>query len=277
MLTFSILISRQKNLLANLKLDPALLSRFDLVFILLDCPNAELDKQLSEQVLSAFTTRRAPKSAQFCTLHEDATMEDEGSLYARLTKIETMHQRLSHSQLRSVIAYAKAKVTPKMTREAAAILQAFYLELRKTHYSQTDDILPITTRHLESLIRLSEARAKMELRPIVLESDAKDVVELMRYCMYDYLKPVGSDGSNGLAGKRNKGNGRSALLKRFISELIQISCNTGETMFSEHQLRNLHGTLQMGATYPFLDLIEALNQHGYILKRGQGQYRLCVT
>ncbi|WP_416347053.1 hypothetical protein, partial [Enterobacter asburiae] len=45
-----------------------------------------------------------------------------------------------------------------MTPEAAAVLQEFYLSLRKQH--KTVDSTPITTRQLESLIRLAEARAK---------------------------------------------------------------------------------------------------------------------
>jgi DNA replicative helicase MCM subunit Mcm2 (Cdc46/Mcm family) len=40
--------------------------------------------------------------------------------------------------------------------------------------------MPITTRQLESLIRLAQARAKAELRDMVTEDDALDVVEIMQ-------------------------------------------------------------------------------------------------
>ena len=39
--------------------------------------------------------------------------------------------------------------------------------------------MPITTRQLESLVRLAQARARVELRDRVTEADAKDVVLLM--------------------------------------------------------------------------------------------------
>lgn len=268
-------------------MDPALVSRFDLVFVLLDCPNAELDKMLSDRVLSSFNNARTAGKA--LDNHTDnlpaATQVNQRqppeNLYCRLTTFKDPKppNPLSHHQLRQVIGYAKAIITPKMSTEAAELLKAFYLELRQTHRSQHDDnLLPITTRHLESLIRLAEARAKMEFRTSVLASDAQDVIDLVRYCMYDFL----STGSNTTsmsaeAGKRNRGSGRTALLKRFISELIQISTNTGEAMFSETQLRELHSTLQMAAVYPFSELIESLNQHAYIIKRGSGMYKLCVT
>ena len=51
------------------------------------------------------------------------------------------------------------------------MLQNFYLTLRSKHKSV--DGTPVTTRQLESLIRLSEARAKLELRREVTEQDAK--------------------------------------------------------------------------------------------------------
>jgi DNA helicase MCM8 len=59
----------------------------------------------------------------------------------------------------------------RLSLEAASVLQSFYLELRSKHKSV--DGTPITTRQLESLIRLSEARAKVELRTEVTERDAK--------------------------------------------------------------------------------------------------------
>jgi len=64
-----------------------------------------------------------------------------------------------------------------MTTEAAKVLQEFYLDLRKKYRSV--DSTPITTRQLESMIRLSEARAKLELREKVTSQDAKEIVEIM--------------------------------------------------------------------------------------------------
>ena len=49
----------------------------------------------------------------------------------------------------------------------------------------TSDCTPITMRQLESLIRLTEARAKLELREEATEGDAIDVVEIMRASMVD--------------------------------------------------------------------------------------------
>lgn len=67
----------------------------------------------------------------------------------------------------------------KINIRILCFLQTFYLELRKQH--QGTDSTPITTRQLESLIRLTEARAKLELREKCTAEDAEDVVELMKF------------------------------------------------------------------------------------------------
>ena len=68
--------------------------------------------------------------------------------------------------LRKYIAYAKKYCKPRLSNEAAVKLREFYLELRAKGTST--DTSPITTRQLEALVRLAEARAKVELREIVL-------------------------------------------------------------------------------------------------------------
>lgn len=65
-----------------------------------------------------------------------------------------------------------------MTKEAADVLQQFYLQLRK--HSNADGS-PITARQLESLVRLVESRARMELREEISKQDAK--VYYLRICI----------------------------------------------------------------------------------------------
>lgn len=43
------------------------------------------------------------------------------------------------------------------------------------------DSTPITTRQLESLIRLTESRARLELREVATKEDAEEVIEIMKY------------------------------------------------------------------------------------------------
>lgn len=58
----------------------------------------------------------------------------------------------------------------RMSKPAAEILQKFYLQLRD--HNTSADCTPITARQLESLVRLAEARARLELREEVTAQDA---------------------------------------------------------------------------------------------------------
>lgn len=51
------------------------------------------------------------------------------------------------------------------------------------------DSTPITTRQLESLIRLTESRARLELREVATKEDAEDVIEIMKYRLVGVQAP----------------------------------------------------------------------------------------
>ena len=68
--------------------------------------------------------------------------------------------------IRKYICYARKYVMPRLSPEAAKVLQNFYLELREK--LQNSDSTPITTRQLESIIRLSEVSYKDEIYYILM-------------------------------------------------------------------------------------------------------------
>ena len=61
---------------------------------------------------------------------------------------------LSPLMLKKYISFAKHTVFPRLSLEAAEVLKNYYIKLRDKAYSATDSI-PITSRQLDSLIRLS--------------------------------------------------------------------------------------------------------------------------
>ena len=56
--------------------------------------------------------------------------------------------------------------------------EEFYGDLRKSQ--RGGDSVPVTARQLESLIRIAEARARMDLRQVVTQSDAEDAVAVVK-------------------------------------------------------------------------------------------------
>lgn len=57
-----------------------------------------------------------------------------------------------------------------MSKEAGDIIQKFYLKLRD--HNTSADSTPITARQLESLVRLAQARARVDLREEITVQDA---------------------------------------------------------------------------------------------------------
>ncbi|MEM1521548.1 MAG: minichromosome maintenance protein MCM [Thermofilaceae archaeon] len=144
----------------NIDLPPTILSRFDLIFVITDVPNAERDKALAEYVLD-FHRQHYPESLEYV---------------------------LPRDLLRKYIAYARRYVRPRLTEEAKAKLISFYVEMRSKSQG-ADSPIAITPRQLEALIRLAEAHAKMALNDVVTEKDAEAAIELMMV----FLKSVGYD------------------------------------------------------------------------------------
>ncbi len=143
-----------KNLTDNITLPIPLLTRFDLIFVVKDTPTPAQDERLATHILDVH--RRGgytePPPVQF-------------------------------DLMKKYISYAK-KVSPRLTMEAENRLKEFYLQLRR---SVAEGQIGATPRTLESLIRLSSARARLMLRDSVLEEDALAAIALMNRMVEDVL------------------------------------------------------------------------------------------
>ena len=276
--------NKGKTVSENLKLNSALLSRFDLVFILLDKPDEEMDGLLSEHVMSLHSDQSSTNISNISvTVERDSQSNviqltgamqqwnDDKPLSERLkiTKNESFSP-VPVQLLRKYIQYARKYVNPRLSSDAANVLQEFYLDLRRNH--KGSNCTPITTRQLESLIRLTEARARLELREKASGQDAKDVVEIMRNSLVDIF----SDEIGNLDFTRShNGSGMSkrAQSKRFISELNNISERDGNSLFNMEQMYRIATQLKL-PTGNFEDFITNLNNQNFLLKKGPKLYQL---
>ncbi len=81
-------------------------------------------------------------------------------------------------KLRDFIAFARARCQPELTDEAGQDLVNAYQTMR--HQGIGRNCITATPRQLESMIRLSEALARMRLSPIVERHDVAEAVRLMK-------------------------------------------------------------------------------------------------
>ncbi|XP_077216174.1 minichromosome maintenance 8 isoform X2 [Tasmannia lanceolata] len=268
--------NRAKTVNENLKMSAALLSRFDLVFILLDRPDELLDKRVSDHIMAlhAGCGGHFPPQKKLCkALQNDGNMElgeKSGSLVSRL-RLDSKKDRdfipLPGPLIRKYISYARNFVFPRMSRSAAEILQKFYLRLRD--HNTSADGTPITARQLESLVRLAEARARLDLREEITSQDALDVVEIMKESLYD--KYVDEHGFVDFA--RSGGMSQQKEAKRFLSALNKQSELQQKDCFSISEIYSLADRISLRV--PDIDtFIDNLNSVGYLLKKGPKTYQV---
>eukprot|EP01062_Namystynia_karyoxenos_P059638 TRINITY_DN51063_c0_g1_i1.p1 TRINITY_DN51063_c0_g1~~TRINITY_DN51063_c0_g1_i1.p1 ORF type:complete len:897 (+),score=203.94 TRINITY_DN51063_c0_g1_i1:113-2692(+) len=175
----------------NVRVSPALLSRFDLVFILKDTLKGAAGDGVTRHVLGLHGARgldawRVGDGSQ-AGAGDGGTRSLEERLQEwpdRPAACAPVNRRL----LRKYITYARRSCAPRLTTAASEILKEYYMTLRKQ--SDARDAMFVTTRQLESLIRLAQARAKVELRDLVTSDDARDVVTLMKRSLYQLCVDV---------------------------------------------------------------------------------------
>ncbi len=154
----------------QIDLPPTLLSRFDIIFSLIDRPEAERDRQLAEHVLRGHR------------VGEIAKRREEGSSAPETRELEEPYMpHFTPDFLRKYVAYAK-RIYPVMTEEAMGIIEKKYLDIRRTGEAAGSSV-PITPRQLEAIIRLSEAGARLRLSEAVTADDAERAVRIVEYWM----------------------------------------------------------------------------------------------
>merc|ERR1712190_329720 len=83
---------------------------------------------------------------------------------------------------RRYVSFARKWVFPILTDEASDALVRGYTDLRNQGTNR--EVITATPRILESLIRLSEALAKMELREQVTKADVAEAIRLLKAATY---------------------------------------------------------------------------------------------
>ncbi|KAJ0969138.1 hypothetical protein J5N97_022015 [Dioscorea zingiberensis] len=184
----------------NIGLPDSLLSRFDLLFIVLDQMDPEIDRQISEHVSRMHRYCADDGGMRAFNKSSRCTEEDDGDINApifvkydrvlhgqeRKRGKKAKNERLTIQFLKKYIHYAKNRIQPKLTDEASEQIATAYSELRdaSSNAKSGGGTLPITARTLETIIRLSTAHAKLKLRNEVLKSDVEAALQVLNFAIY---------------------------------------------------------------------------------------------
>ncbi|KAJ1368110.1 DNA replication licensing factor, mcm4 component [Parelaphostrongylus tenuis] len=177
--------NRDKTIVENIQLPHTLLSRFDLIFLMVDPQDEGYDRRLANHLVSLY--------------YKDRT-EDHA-------------EQLDMALLRDYIAYAKANIHPHLTDESSQFIIDKYLFMRKAgaHHGQ----ISAYPRQLESLIRLSEAHAKIRLSETVHINDVESAYNLYR----EALKQSAVDPVTGKVDVNILAAGMSATSRKMVQQV----------------------------------------------------------
>ncbi|KAK6283305.1 hypothetical protein POUND7_017130 [Theobroma cacao] len=142
---------KSKLLKYNVALPPAILSRFDLVYVMIDDPDDQTDYHIAHHIVRVHQKREEALAPAFTT-----------------------------AQLKRYITYAKT-LKPKLTPEARKLLVDSYVALRRGDTNPGSRVAyRMTVRQLEALIRLSEAIARSYLETQVQPRHVRVAVRLLK-------------------------------------------------------------------------------------------------
>ncbi|KAJ6716827.1 DNA REPLICATION LICENSING FACTOR MCM FAMILY MEMBER [Salix koriyanagi] len=141
----------------NIHLPPTLLSRFDLIYLILDKADEQTDRHLAKHIVS---------------LH----FENPES---------TLHDVLDIATLTAYVSYARKHIHPQLSDEAAEELTRGYVEMRRrgNFPGSSKKVITATPRQMESLIRLSEALARIRFSELVEKHDVTEAFRLLEVAM----------------------------------------------------------------------------------------------
>ncbi len=197
----------------QINLSPALMSRFDLIFVLTDEPSDARDTKIAHHIGQSTYAGEISSRGGYSNEELEAIMD-------------VIRPAIEPEFLRKYIAYARKNVFPVLSDEAREKLESYYVNLRKQGQDSNKPV-PVTARQLEALFRLSESSAKLRLSEEITMGDAERVIRIVEAC----LRQVGVDPETGLldADVLAVGMSKSARDKtRLMLDLIR-------ELTSEHQ------------------------------------------
>ncbi|OEC88902.1 MULTISPECIES: minichromosome maintenance protein MCM [Methanobacterium] len=231
---------RYKSVAEQINLPAPILSRFDLIFVVEDKPDAERDRKLAGHILN---------------IHQTAEIPFE----------------IDPELLRKYIAYARKQSSPELTDGAIEVLKEFYVGMRGSAEDE-DSPVPITARQLEALVRLSEANCKIRLGKEVTSDDAKRAIKLQQDCM----RQVGLDPDTGKV-DIDKVEGRTPKSER---DKIKLIMNIIKELGEEYDGKVPRDIIieEASAKHNIGEdkaeqIVNKLHQQGMIIESGRNHYK----
>ncbi len=161
------------------QLEASLISRFDIIWTMLDRPDKEHDLEIVGRILK---NRRKGRAEKVSHGHRSLNALIETGVTMIIDEEEEV---LTPYFIRKYVAHARLTCHPVLDDEAADLIRDFYIDTRdpRERENTTDGYsrIAITPRGAEAAIRMTEASARLHLREVATVEDAKTAIMIMEH------------------------------------------------------------------------------------------------
>ena len=183
----------------NIGLPDSLLSRFDLLFVMLDEKEADADRRIAERVITNHKFMNSSEAPAMNYYNEDTVIERELNVENKqdgkgttvfekdlATGVRQGSRIVTREFLKKYISFVRSRKAPELSQDAVGYAAALYGALREKAAAadQRKVSVPVTVRTLETMIRLATAHAKLRLAQNVEITDLDLALKLLNMTIF---------------------------------------------------------------------------------------------
>jgi replicative DNA helicase Mcm len=238
----------------QINLKPALISRFDVIWLLTDQPAADHDTMIANHIMN----NRANSTPEILIDQGSAVDPSKSSAHDGLDENKGIVNR---EMIRKYVAFAKRTIHPTLSQEAQSLLREYYVETRRKG-GESHDSIAISARAIEGLYRLAQASARVRLSDEATIEDAQRSIRLTKTWRHE-LMGENFDETTLQSGKKATARNR----ERTILEIVRrIHVETGQVVSLNDVLTEAgRSDISRDAAE---DLIDALCRDGRLMRPG---------
>ena len=200
----------------QINIKPALISRFEVIWLLTDQPAADHDTMIANHIMN----NRANSTPEILIDQGSAVDPTKSSAHDGLDENKGIVNR---ELIRKYVAFAKRTIHPRLSSDAQDALREYYVETRRQG-GESHDSIAISARAIEGLYRLAQASARVRLSEEATMADAQRSIRLTKYWRHE-LMGENFDETTLQSGKKATARNR----ERIILEIVRrIHAETGE-------------------------------------------------
>ncbi|KAL3515124.1 hypothetical protein ACH5RR_022026 [Cinchona calisaya] len=238
----------------NIHLPPTLLSRFDLIYLILDKADEQIDRRLAKHIVA---------------LHFENPETSE-------------QDTIDLPTLTAYMSYARKNIHPQLSDEAAEELTRGYVEMRRrgNFPGSSKKVITATPRQIESLIRLSEALARIRFSEWVEKQDVVEAFRLLEVA----LQQSATDHSTGTidmdlittgvsASERMRRENLVSTTRSIIMEKLQIGGSSTRLMELLEELKKQTSGTEVHLS-DLRNAVSTLASEGFVVVHGDSVKRI---